>query len=477
MNIATKIFVFILVILFVTVIRQFFPPAIFIGAFAVYYLFFKKEDKPNSTDQTSSSNKSKKPTPQPKVEVTLNKVEPAEAKDTLIEKEPATEIITPSGNVFKFASAKEDDLVKSRTLSETTEQANLGTDMNSANSELTDEGSQVDKETVGGSLTKSNPYAAFKIERDFTLIQKIIFSLSAFAVFLVIAYAFAESLDYKMRIKKTWLVWIAFILLQAWLQNLLWSSKFRIAINFKIPSITPHVKKFWLKNKKTFYILIVVISVLAIGVLSINPVESYLKQKKLEKLAELKSLPSKSSSILNIKNAFASISFSNERMYLSLDVYVDTTIQISRYNLKNLYQFISDQNDQQISFNENSGNWVHSPRFKLESQDDFVIKYLEKEKLHQLYDSLYSKSYEVPATFGHFFSQVVNALPVYITIKFMDSNGLGITSISLSKSKMKEVSAPNGIISQYSFKEDIETTNVSSTDYEKITNWEISGNN
>lgn len=102
----------------------------------------------------------------------------------------------------------------------------------------------VDEKTITkeASVKTLNSERKFLNKKSFvfplTFTQKIIFSISAFLLFLVISYAFAESVDYKMRIKETWGVWVIFILIQAWLQNKIWNTNSEVSFTLFFPNIS-----------------------------------------------------------------------------------------------------------------------------------------------------------------------------------------------------------------------------------------------
>ena len=186
----------------------------------------------------------------------------------------------------------------------------------------------------------------WKFEKTLTPAQKIIFSISVFAVLLVISYALAESIDYKMRMKKTWLIWVGFILSQAWLQNKFWNSGLSFEFKVRKPN-TSKLKLLWASHKKKFYIGIAVIFTLSIIGLSIDPLNKYLREKEIKQLAQPNTLPVKLNERF-ISRATAITKYENGYILLNLLIEMkgDKTISISK--LKTLYQYIESKNAEQV---------------------------------------------------------------------------------------------------------------------------------
>jgi hypothetical protein len=106
-----------------------------------------------------------------------------------------------------------------------------------------------DAETELNETSSSRSYI-FKFQKSFTLAQKVILSITAFSILLIISYSYAENIDQQNSIKETWFIWTGFILIEAWIQNKIWNSSLNLQLSLKTPAfnkIQIHFKNYKLR--------------------------------------------------------------------------------------------------------------------------------------------------------------------------------------------------------------------------------------
>lgn len=245
MSTGAKILVFIGAMFFITIIKGMAPnlviPATMLGGFIAMKLFFSKND--------SSKKESHKPTNQEVKNLASNTDEsPTQSIDSITEK-PVEEVL-PEVEVAIPTSSDEQ---------------------------------KVGAKTEINQNRKLIAWHSWKFEKGLTHSQKIIFSLSVFSILLIICYAFAESLDSKMRMKETWFVWVGFILSQAWFQNKFWNNT---GSNFQITLKRPELsglKEIWFIHKHKILIVIGAVIIVSIIGLSIEPLNNYFEQQEIRR--------------------------------------------------------------------------------------------------------------------------------------------------------------------------------------------------
>lgn len=174
-----------------------------------------------------------------------------EEKKNLIPKnettaEPDTEVITPSGNDFKFSSTKETDLLESYPTEEYIEEKSTPNDKQEDEEKQSETNETLNNSTANEQVltneTKAPTYNKWFTKKVFAIstnqTQKVIYGISVFLITLILAYAIAENIDSEMRISQTWGVWIIFILVQAWFQNKLWNSDTTLNLILYFPNVT-----------------------------------------------------------------------------------------------------------------------------------------------------------------------------------------------------------------------------------------------
>lgn len=353
----------------------------------------------------------------------------------------------------------------------------------------------------------------WKFERSLTHAQKIIFSLSVFAVLLVISYAFAESIDYKMRMKKTWLIWVGFILSQAWLQNKFWNSGLSFEFKVRKPN-TSKLKLFWASHKRKFYIGIAVIFILSIIGLSIDPIKKYLHDKEIKQLAQPNTLPEKlNKRFINRATAITKYEYGSISINLLVEMKGDKTINVSK--LKTLYQYIESKNAEQVFENpveetvvyytqeqvwnpyknyntyirDYTGGfetqrtphykkqlkmtYINKPLIHLDDREDFIREYAEESSFKKLFDSLRSVSY-YSDNYASFFSTYAANTPDRLEVNLTDVGGFAIVGCYFQKSSFTPLVSDRGELVSYSYSGKFcEGAAFTEDDYKKIKDWNI----
>ena len=337
--------------------------------------------------------------------------------------------------------------------------------------------------------------------------QKVIYSISTVAISFVVCYAFAQSLDYNLRMKETWFVWVIFIAVQTWLQNKFWSSNTPVTINYKQPQLS-RIKSWFLIRKKKLYLGVVILFLLVLVAVSIDPLYKSYEKHKIEKLAEPRKLPNKSASMIGIIGSSLNTKYNGGDIYLNLSLSIDDKREISKYRLKNLHQFISDKNDEQIEVVEepeqyqiSEGHYefsdyypynkywqpprwgtrtrkrvINKPKFALDEQSVFVTKYADKILFRNLYNKLVDIGYYT-GDYLSFYSSYALDMPRMLTITFTGAGGFEIKSVSISRFSMIRNIGNNGELVGYSYYGSVKNTGyVSADEYSKITDWEIMWN-
>ncbi len=72
--------------------------------------------------------------------------------------------------------------------------------------------------------------------QNLSLPQKIIWCAAAFGITFIIFWVLAEAIDGHVRLQKTWIVWIGFLIVQTWVQNKIWSQNPAIKLYLIYPS-------------------------------------------------------------------------------------------------------------------------------------------------------------------------------------------------------------------------------------------------
>jgi hypothetical protein len=220
MSTGIKILVFIVAVIVITIIKDVAPtlviPATMIGGFIAMSLFFsKKESSPKEPSNTNIQQKDN-----------------SESKNI--------DVIIQSNDYASRKKIIEEIALKDNPL------ASISMSEEKGNSDVQNN----DKKLITWSI--------WKFERTLTYSQKVIYSLSIFSIFLVICFALAESVDYHMRMKETWFIWVGFIISQAWFQNKFWNNGTKFEIVLKRPDLS-EIKNNWTKNKRQFFIPFAVI--------------------------------------------------------------------------------------------------------------------------------------------------------------------------------------------------------------------------
>ncbi len=83
--------------------------------------------------------------------------------------------------------------------------------------------------------TKSITIQQLQIDKTLTIQQKIIYSSTVLLCLFILSYAYSYEIDRRIRLSETWIVWLVFVLLQAFLQNKIWAN--RLTIRIKYPTI------------------------------------------------------------------------------------------------------------------------------------------------------------------------------------------------------------------------------------------------
>mgnify|MGYP000888732413 CR=1 FL=1 len=337
--------------------------------------------------------------------------------------------------------------------------------------------------------------------------QKVIYSISTVAISFVLCFAFAQSLDSELSMKETWFVWVFFIAVQTWLQNKFWSSNTPVTINYKQPQLS-RIKNWFLLRKKKLYLSLAILLLLTVVAVSIDPLYRYYEKRKIEKLAEPRKLPNKFAPLIGVIGSSLNTKYSEGDIYLNLSLYIDENRKISEYRLKNLHQFISDKNDEQIEVVEEPEQYqitaggyryleyypytkywqepkwgtrtrkkiIKRPKFVLDEQSAFVTKYADKILFKNLYNKLVDIGYYT-GDYLSFYSSYALDMPRMFTLSFTGAGGFEIKSVSISRFSMTRNIGNNGELVGYSYNGSIENAGyVSADEYSKITDWEIKWN-
>lgn len=301
MSTGAKILVFIVAMFVITIVKGIAPnlviPATMIGGFIAMKLFFSKSE--SSTKENTKPTIQQQDNPEPQKGDVF--IQPNEfiVEKSVEEITPKVENVTPNPIVeqkkeIKLENNKEQKLITWNT---------------------------------------------WKFEKTLTQSQKVIFSLSIFSILLVICFALAESVDYKMRMKETWFIWVGFIISQAWFQNKFWNTGTKFEIAAKQPDLSG-IKRVWIKYKRQFFIAFAVIAVIIIIGVSIEPISNYLEEQesKRKEQARIKHEDSITTELSKLREY-------KTHLKTSEDTY-DLTVSLQGINSKSLSVKIKAENSE-----------------------------------------------------------------------------------------------------------------------------------
>ncbi len=360
---------------------------------------------------------------------------------------------------------------------------------------------------------KSDRWNTWKFEKTLTNSQKVIFSLSVFAVLLVISFAMAESFDEEMKMSETWFIWVGFIVSQAWLQNKFWNS----GLSFELKARKPDTSKlnfFWTKHRKKFFVSVAVFSVLVVLGFCIDPFMEYLHERELKKLAQPITLPAKSN-MRFINTATAIIKYEEGSIFLNLLIEIKDSKSISVNKLKLLHQFIESKNAEQVVENPieetvvyyteeevwnpskrynkylrgYEGGWetqrtphykkklkmtyINKPLVNLDDREDFIREYVEESSFHKLFNLLKEVGY-YNGNYSTFYASYADNTPDKLEVNFNDIGGFEIVGCYFQKSTFNPLVSDKGELVSYSYSGKFcESSGFTKDDYKKIKDWNI----
>lgn len=91
-------------------------------------------------------------------------------------------------------------------------------------------------------------WKSVSISSNLNLTSKIIYSISAFLILLILSFVLSEKIYNQTTISETWLIWVLFITIQTWLQSKIWNSPVDSKITFYLPNVSFLTSKCSLKQ-------------------------------------------------------------------------------------------------------------------------------------------------------------------------------------------------------------------------------------